>query len=262
MNITSRKNSKVLLYRNLLRERSERNSHGMFVSEGFKLCTEAIKSGLVIKSAFFTKKARENYPEFYSEVEKLTEIDEISEDLSGYVSDTKSPQGIFIAFSLLDKIINLDTIYSCTRLIILERLQDPGNIGTIIRSADAFGIDAVIISEECADVNSPKILRSAMGSAFRLPIYRMSIEELLPLLKENGFATYAAMLDDKAERLGEVHFPEKAAVIIGNEGNGISPQTAEMCTNKLYVPIKNAESLNAATAASIIMYEIKKNEEN
>lgn len=258
MDITSRKNQIVQNYRVLIKERKARNESGTFVVEGHKLCEEAVKSGLSIKSALATPSALDKYPKTVEIIAQQCEITVINDDISEYISDTKSPQGIFAEVKALDKPFNSVTIRNSTRFMILDSLQDTGNIGTIIRTCDALGIDGVILSEECADIYSPKVIRGTMGSLFRLPCYVGKLEEILPVLTESNFHIYGAMLDKTAKALNELEFAEKSAVVIGNEGNGICEKVQKLCTEAVYIPIKNAESLNAAVAASILCWEMQK----
>ena len=139
-------------------------------------------------------------------------------------------------------------------------LQDPGNVGTIIRTAEAMGLDGVIMTSDCPDIYSPKVLRSTMGSAFRLPIYVCTDPiETLDLLHNKGFSSYAAILDENSLTLGDFKFPDKSVALIGNEANGLKDVVVEMCQNSLMIPMRgNAESLNAASAANIIMWEMSK----
>ena len=160
--------------------------------------------------------------------------------------------------ALGDKILNLSTIDSSRQFIILENLQDMGNIGTIIRSCDAFSIDGVILAGDCADVFAPKTVRSAMGSLFRLPIYCCDTEEAITLLQKGGFTVYSAELSDRSVKLGEEKLPQKTAVVIGNEGNGVSDTVKKLCDKSLFIPISSAESLNASVAASVIAWEMSK----
>lgn len=256
MNISSRKNSLVAHFRKLVKERSYRFECGEFPIEGARLCLEALNSGLTITSFLITESAKEKYPEIVSAISEEFTPDIINDDISAYISDTKSPQGIFITAKILDKPVQSGKIEKGGKYIILDGLQDTGNIGTIIRTCDALGIDGVILSPDCADIYSPKIVRSAMGSLFRLPVYITELTELIALLKENNFSVYASVLDETARTVSEVEFTDKTAVIIGNEGNGVSKEVIEKAENKLYIPIKNAESLNAAIAASIISWEM------
>ena len=144
------------------------------------------------------------------------------------------------------------------RLVLLDGVQDPGNVGTMIRTAEALGFDGAVLSPECADIWSPKSLRASMGSILRLPCISCGLAQMIAELQSGGFVVYGAMLDDTAARLGEVRFPERAAAVIGSEGRGISPETAAACDRGLYIPITGAESLNAAAAAAMIMWELSK----
>ncbi|MBQ8612928.1 MAG: RNA methyltransferase [Ruminiclostridium sp.] len=256
MNISSRKNHQVTHFRSLVRERSYRRECGEFPVEGARLCLEALNCGLEITSFMVTEAAKEKYPEIVSAISEEFEPDIINEDISAYISDTKSPQGVFIAAKMLDKPIEMGKIEKGGKYIILDGLQDTGNIGTVIRTCDALGIDGVILSPDCADIYSPKIVRSAMGSLFRLPVIITELTEVIALLKKSGFNVYAAVLDESAVTISEASLDGKTAVVIGNEGNGVSEAVIKAAENKLYIPIRGAESLNAAVAASIISWEM------
>ena len=156
--------------------------------------------------------------------------------------------------------MKLDKIYNNGVFVCLCSLQDPGNVGTIIRTAEAFGVDAVLVTDDCPDIYSPKVLRSTMGSAFRIPVVSFEdAEYMLNALKENEYTTYAAVLEENSICLGDFSFDKKSAVLIGNEANGLLNSITEKCDYSLYIPMKgNAESLNAATAANIIMWEMSK----
>lgn len=259
MEISSRKNPLIKQYRSLISDRKARRESGFFPIEGSKLCEEAIKSGAELgKNAFVTDSAIKKYPAVVSQLEKKCSIIRIPEDIAEYISDTKSPQGIFITVKSLDKILNLSTINNSANFLILENLQDMGNVGTIIRSCDAFGIDGIIMSHDCADPFSPKTVRSTMGSLFRVPVCFSDTENAITLLKEGGFTVYAALLDKDAKKLGEERLIAKTAVVIGNEGNGVTEKTASLCDSSLFIPMDSAESLNASVAASIIAWEISK----
>ncbi len=259
MNITSRKNSHIQYLRALQKEKKLREQDGLFVIEGPKLAFEAIKSGFEITSAYITEDARKKYTESAELIKKHVDIDIISSDISEYISDTKAPQGVFVTAKI--KTNKLSDAVSCgRRFLVLDRLQDAGNVGTIIRTCDAFSLGGIIVSEDCADVYSPKTVRSTMGSIFRVPVFRYSLVNSLDFLANNGYNVYAAMLDSTAERLDKVEFPQKTAVVIGNEGNGISDEVAAHCNKKIYIPMNNAESLNAAVAASVICWELRKQE--
>lgn len=256
MNISSRKNQLVTHFRKLVRERSYRTECGEFPVEGARLCLEALECGLEITSFMVTESAQAKYREIVSAISEEFTPDIINDDISAYISDTKSPQGIFITAKMLDKPIEMGKIEKGGKYILLDGLQDTGNIGTIIRTCDALGVDGVILSPDCADIYSPKIVRSAMGSLFRLPVMITELTEIIPLLKDSGYDVYAAVLDEEARSISGVSFGTKAAAVIGNEGNGVSAAVINAAENKLYIPIQGAESLNAAVAASIISWEM------
>lgn len=256
MNISSRKNGQVTHFRNLVRERSYRYECGEFAVEGARLCYEALNGGLEITSFMITEAAKEKYADIISEISEEFVPDVITDDISAYISDTKSPQGVFMTAKMSEHVINEKNISNGGKYILLDGLQDSGNIGTIIRTCDAFGIDGVILSPECADIYSPKIIRSTMGSLFRLPVMTAPLIGFIEKLKSLGYVVYSAVLDETAESISNVVFSDKTAVIIGNEGNGVSEEVIKSAEKKLYIPIQGAESLNAAVAASIISWEI------
>ncbi len=258
MEITSRKNPAIQRLRLLTRDKKARAEAGEFVIEGYKLCSEAVASGLEITEAYATRAALQKYSDAAKALEGICTVTVISDEISEYISDTRSPQGIFAVAKSLDKIFDSVKIKEYRKIVVLDNLQDTGNVGTIIRTADALGIDAVIVSKDTADIYSPKVVRGAMGSLFRLPCFVCELAQALGLLKDEGFDIYAAILDPTAQQLQDIKFNEKSAAVIGNEGNGISENTLAYCNKKLYIPISNAESLNAGVAASIICWEMAK----
>jgi TrmH family RNA methyltransferase len=237
--ITSRQNSIIKKFRKVENE--------YFMVEGMKLIKEALNADFHLVELLFTEKSQP------------TDLDGtvITEQLSEYISDTESPQGIFALFKRFKRHKSPDSRqldYSKqSRLCLLDGVQDPGNVGAIIRSCEAFGFDGIVMSESCVDIFNAKVIRSSAGSAFRLPCVRGDLLEIIPTLEHT---IYAAALDESAVSLREINKNEKISVIIGNEGNGVSKSVLELCDCKLYIPIKNAESLNASVAASIICYEL------
>lgn len=255
MELTSRKNETVRRFRELVRDKKLRGELDTFVVEGDHLCGEALSAGLEIRCALVTRRAQERYPASCEGLASAAgELSVISEELAEYISDTKSPQGLFAEVAIRPQ----QPAMSEGRLVILDGVQDPGNVGTIIRTAEALGLGGVLMSEDCADVYSPKTLRASMGSVLRLPCKRCDLVQAISSLKEEGYSVYGAMLDETAQRLGEISFPERAAVVIGSEGGGISAQVREVCSGGLYIPITGAESLNAAAAAAMILWELSK----
>ncbi len=262
--ITSRKNGSVRLMRELSRERSARESSGLFAAEGDHLCVELCRCskadersgiGFEIKLALYTEKAEKKYPDTVKTLGRCSEqCAVISEELAEYISDTKTPQGLFAA-AVTPKAAAIPQ--NAKRAVVLDGVQDPANVGTIIRTAEALGIDFAALGAGCADIWSPKTLRASMGSVFRLPCISGGAVEIISTLKKE-FSVYSAMLDESAARLGSFEFPEKSAVVIGSEGKGVSKEAADLCGGSVYIPISGAESLNAAAAAAIILWELSK----
>ncbi len=254
MLITSRKNELVRHFRDISRDKKLRDSEGIFAVEGEHLCMEALACGLCISAALVTESACRKYPETAEQLKTSAQtVVVISDDVAEYISDTKSPQGLF---ALVEKPVRSDV--DGDKLVILDGVQDPGNVGTVIRTAEALGISGAYLSESCADIWSPKTLRASMGSVLRLPCITGPLADTITGLKNDGYSVYGAILDDEAQSLDVMRFPEKAAVVIGSEGRGISDEVRALCTGGLYIPISGAESLNAAAAAAIILWELAK----
>lgn len=255
MIVSSRKNPAVTAYRELNSDRKNRERKRKFNIEGVRLCEEAADAGLKITAAFISESAETKYPEVCGVIRERIEPLIITDELASYISDTKSPQGVFLTAEIPAKQLRTDG-ENC-RILLLDGLQDPGNVGTVIRTGEALGIDGVMLSPECADVWSPKVVRSAMGSLFRLPIAVAPLPERIPELQKKGFTVFAAVLDRNASGIHETEFPARCAVIIGNEGNGVSPEVINSADGNIYIPISSAESLNASVAAAIFCYEMR-----
>lgn len=175
------------------------------------------------------------------------------------MSDTESAQGIFAQCSKLDKFLSPDTIEDNGIYLALSDLQDPGNIGTIIRTAEAIGIKGLLLSENCCDIYNPKVVRATMGSVFRVP-FLISDNFCRDLRKfsDKGIVSYATVLDDEAKSITQVCFGGSGIAVIGNEGNGLSPEVVSCCDEKITIKMRgNTESLNAAMAAGIIMWQMQ-----
>ncbi|MCM1055039.1 MAG: RNA methyltransferase [Bacteroides sp.] len=258
MMIESRKNQTVVKSRGLLAEKKLREKEGLIAAEGAKLCAEALDSGLTAEYALVSQEAEKKFPELVERLRESCPLYTVTDEIYFHISGQKSPQGIFLALKPLDKSKNLDRILEKDKIIILDRIQDSGNLGTIIRTAEAFGMEGAVLSGGCADPFSPKALRASMGSSFRLPVLvSADIVTDVGMLKARGFKIYAAMLDESAQKLRDVDFSGRRALVVGNEGHGVSGELAAVC-EKLYIPIKGAESLNAAAAAAVICYEMGK----
>ncbi|MCL2036159.1 MAG: RNA methyltransferase [Oscillospiraceae bacterium] len=239
--------------------RAFRASDDLFLVEGAKLVKEALEAGFLPKLAAFGESARNEHPELFARLSGIIETSLITPYLAEYIADTKNPQGIFAKFERKRNFVDFG---EARRVIILDRVQDPGNAGAIIRSCEAFGFDFIIRSNDSVDFYNPKVIRASAGSVFRLTELQGELHELIGKLKRSGFLVLASVLDDDAVPLKKAAeevsavCDGKVAVIIGNEGKGISAEMLAFCDRKLYIPIKGAESLNAGVAAGIICYEL------
>ena len=263
--ITSRENKMIKEYGKLLNAKSYRDKTGKFVVESRKLVQEAYESGVELEKVFVTQSG---YEKSQAALQKLFEgkkggkspsFYEITEDLEKKLTQTGNAQGIFAVCKKLDKPMNLNTIKNGAKYIFLSELQDTGNVGTIIRTADALGLDGVILGKNTCDVFSLKVLRASMGSVFHIDLYQSEnpAEDLQGLSKR--FQTYAAVLDEQAKSLKEISFDGGSIVVIGNEGNGLSQDIVSACSQKVFIPMKGqAESFNAGVAAGILIWEMAK----
>lgn len=247
--IESRDNAKIKEYVKIASSRKRREESGKFVLEGLKLLEEAERSGVFIERVFVTERCLAARPELAGK----PGVTLISEAVEGKISQSAAPQGVYALCKKLDKPENLGKIDSNGSYIALWDLQDPGNVGTIIRCADAMGLSGVILSENCCDLYSLKTLRAAMGSLFRVPVFTVEMERFL---LETPLTSYAAVVTPDALPATQVSY-QGAVAVIGNEGRGLSPEQAAACSAKITIPMRgNAESLNAAMAAAILMWEM------
>ena len=233
-----------------LKEKKHRQKSGLFLVEGQKQIKE-ISGEWNIKHFFVSRSFAEK--KIHRESKKTFVL---SDQLFNKLSSTETPQGIIA--SVEKKQYETETVLKENGFFaVLENIQDPGNLGTIIRSADAFGAKAVFVSKGSVDIYSDKTIRSAMGSIFHIPVIdEADIENVLEMMKKQKIKIFAASLDSETY-LEDTVFPKRSAIIIGNESKGLNPQTQKTADKliKIGMPGK-AESLNAAIAASIIMYQI------
>ncbi len=247
--ITSLKNPKVQGWK-ALKERKGRRESGCFLVEGFKMVEEALASAFMVEAVL----AQEDRLEELA-LRPECPVYLLPAGVLAAVCDTKTPQGVAAVVRMAQRAAK------GSRLIALEDVQDPGNVGTILRTADAAGLDGAILSEQCADVFGPKTLRATMGSVFRVPV---TVTDDLPGylrgLREKGYSVLSSQLDGEPfYRRGDVG--KRFCLVIGNEGNGVSDGVKAEATHRLKLPMRGgAESLNAAVAAGIMMYDLMKDE--
>ena len=258
--ITSKDNSKIKYVKKLISSSSFRKQEGHFAAEGKRLCGDAVKSGADISLALFSEEFCQNRP---GEAERLAGYAEqsyrVKNSIFSALSDTKTPQGVLFVIKTLDKPTDFDKMNKNGKIVALESVKDPSNLGTILRSAEAFGVDLVVMSSDCCDMYSPKVIRGSMGALFRQSV--CVVDDLPAFIRAfNGNGTsYAAVLDRDSVPLSEACFSAPCLVCIGNEGSGLSRKTVSSCSHKLFIPMRgDAESLNASVAASILMWEMIK----
>lgn len=233
MKLTSVSNEKVKYWVNL-KDKKFRDKEGVFLIEGDHLIEEARKNNLI----------------------KYT-ISMVNEDADYYVTreimEKISHQKSISLNAAVCEFLKEDSIQG--NILILDNLQDPGNLGTIIRSAVAFSVDTIIIGSTCVDLYNPKVIRSTEGMIFNLNIIRRNLKEIIPILKNLGYKIVGTDVNNgiDARKIDK----ENIAVVIGNEGNGICEEVKALCDSFVYIKMDSkCESLNAGVAASIIMYEV------
>lgn len=262
--IESNKNRNIKEYIKLLDNKKYRNSTNSFCIEGDKLFFEALNNKVVFRSIFFTRKFLNKFNISLNDTKFLSNIPckkfIISENVKQYIMDTSIGHDVFCICKKLDKQLSIDKIDSEKNFLFLCNVQNPGNLGMIIRSLDAFSIDGLILSPDCCDIYNPKVLRASMGSLFRANFYLTDdVLKTTMLLKEKGFSTYATVVNNSNCSLNRIKFGNKNIIYIGNEGNGLSDEIVNACDLKLTIDINpNTESLNVAVASSIIMWEMKR----
>ncbi len=257
--IQSRDNEHVKALCRLVKSGAARKNEKKFLLEGVRLCYDACISGHPIEQVLYTDEARRRYaPQLSALCAAAGQALEISEAVAGKLSDTMQSQGVF-ALCGTDGILRRPETVRPGRYLVLENLQDPGNVGTVLRTAAALGADGLFLTEDCADPFSPKVTRSAMGALFRLPLFGCaSAEQAVQCLRRSGVACYAAVPDEDAAPLTSCRL-DQAAVLIGNEGNGLTARAIAACDGRLTIPMRQGvESLNAAVSAAIVLWEMLK----
>lgn len=253
--ISSTANKQVKFVNALVKKAKARREEGLFVAEGARLFSEIPKT--LIHSVFVSESFLRE-PAGQRLVDEMARVETVSDDVFRAMSDTQSPQGILAVVRQLS--YTLDEVVTDARgpvqLLALETLQDPGNLGTVIRAGEGAGVTGVIMDTATADIYNPKVIRSTMGSIFRVPfVYVDDFQDTLKQVRSSGIRLFAAHLDgkhnyEKEDYTGNVGF------LIGNEANGLSDAAAAMADEWVKIPMAGkVESLNAAVAASILMFE-------
>lgn len=268
--ITSRQNRRVVELCKLA-DRKAREATRTFRFDGIKLLEEALKNGVVPETVFLRARDAERlYDRFFGTEDGAALVHKdciltLSDELFDKISEEKSPEGVICCAKYIDKFQKNITIYNSAdffqmkneQIVLLESVRDPANIGAIIRSAAAIGVDRLILSADCADIYNPRAVRASMGAIFNQPIDRVqNLADAIRGLQESGRRVYAAALCEGAEKLGSFPILAGDCIVIGNEGHGLSDETVRACGRQVIIPMTaRAESFNAAVAASILMWE-------
>lgn len=252
--LTSLKNPVVQAAR-ALDTAKERTRQGAFLCDGEHMAGEALSvCPERVRTLFVQQDCVERFAALLAKAPAAAEVYAVPQNVMAAISQVKTPQGIAAVVALPESVpLNEQT----GRLMLLENVQDPGNVGTILRTLDAAGFSGCILTPGCADPYAPKALRATMGSALRIPIsFTESAADAVEALNSRGYATIAAALDGEPfyqrESLGE-----KVCVLIGNEGQGLMRETQAACTHRYKLPMRGgSESLNAGIAAAVMMYDL------
>lgn len=259
--ITSTSNARVKELVQLQKKSKVRNEQGVFLVEGVKMYQEIPQEQLV--KVYVSETFADKQKEEINRLKDRRKLEYLSDHVFQYVSDTKTPQGILCVVRqstyCLEDILEAEDAH----LLVLDNLQDPGNLGTILRTAEGAGVTGIIISKESVDIYNPKVIRSTMGSIYRVPfVYVEDLKEAIEKVKAHGIFTYAAHLDGK-NSYDKEDYTKKTAFLIGNEGNGLRKEIADLADTWIRIPMQGqVESLNAAIATSVLMFETARQRRN
>lgn len=257
MEITSSKNPKIKEIKSLYRRKNRWNT-GLFIIEGVKIVEECIDNNYSLENIIYSDELFNTNGgiEIYERIRAYENLICVPNSLFKEISDTENPQGIMALAKITERPI--EDLYKKENpfILFLEEIQDPGNMGTIIRTADAFNLDGIIVSEGSVDIYNPKVIRSTMGSIFRTPIYHIEDSiETIERLKSMGFGIFATSLQGE-DYIYNMDFKNPSLILIGNESKGLSNELHSLAHQWIKIPILGgAESLNVAIATSIIIYE-------
>ena len=246
--ISSRKNQYIVRLRSLAADGAFRREQGEYLCDGIKLLQEALAQGAVLRSVLWKEQA-ETFPGLEGVKQYVAPA-----ALFDYASPMKNSPGPVFTVAMPRETADRPL----ENAIVLENVQDPGNVGTVLRTAKALGVNAVVLVGTCADVYSPKAARATMGAIFGQRVIQAELPALKALAAKNGLPLYAAALSDQAADIRSLAL-EKAMVCVGSEGQGLSRELIDACDGQLIIPMTpGSESLNAAVAASLIMWEMRR----
>lgn len=250
--ITSRTNPLCTHIRKLASSAAYRRQHGEFLCDSPKLLEEVLLHGGCLRTVVYT--AGTALPL----IQGRTRLVQVPPDVMKSISPAQTPQGVLSICAMPDRA--LPKMLSGRRYVVLDGVQDPGNVGTILRTADAFAADGVFLVNACADLYNPKTVRATMGAVFRCPVWSCTIADLHSLLLSAGLPLYGAALRADTADVREVDYG-CCAIAIGSEGRGLSEELLAICDRTVRIPMReHCESLNAATAAAVLLWEAARND--
>lgn len=245
-------NNKLIKDLTKLKQKKYREEAGLYLIEGFHLIEEALKANLNFVDLLGTEEALRTIESNYQVTLDHKNVFLINSAIARHLSSTKSSQNIFMVLKITQP---KNYSFNFGKWVLLDNISDPGNAGTIIRTADAAGFDGAILSPTSVDIYNPKTQRAMQGSQFHINIITANLLEVINLLQNNSIPVYTSILDKTAKQLQEFKPVAQLGLVIGNEAHGVSDEIAAISDEKLYIPIKGqAESLNAAVAAGIMIY--------
>lgn len=268
MLITSKDNPNVKTLSKLLSSKKIRSEMGLFVVEGMRNCVDLVLQSLdgevSLFALFYTEEAVLNYKKILP-LDSFDRIDEkkkfcITKEIADRISVEENNQGVFLVAHKLDREFTCEDLDKNGKYLVLNHLQDPGNIGTLLRTADAVGVSGVVMTGNCCDLYNPKVVRSAMGSIGRVKIFvENDFQKVCETFKSLGITTLAAVIKNGIS-VTEQDFSKPCAVVVGNEGQGLSDKDADLCDGKITIKMQgNINSLNAAVAGAVILWEMFRN---
>ena len=234
-----------------LQTKKGRKQQGQYLLDGWHLVNEAVKAHVAIQTLLITEKQLATKPD----LTHFPAVIEISDEVAKHISATVTPQGVFALATLPAAIEDLSQLDLMRPWLLLDNVQDPGNIGTMVRTADAAGFAGVAFGTGTVDIHQPKVERAMQGSQFHLQLISTDLNQLVDQLQAQGAPVYGSELNPQAARYLDIDAPASFGLIMGNEGNGMSQELLTRTDQNLYIPIKGqAESLNVAVAAGILMF--------
>ena len=254
--ITSKNNNLIKLVCELNQHKKQRYERMQFVIEGLRLVQEAIKSKLNISYCFATAVFAAKHAEFIKNISMTTNVFLIDESLEKKLSQNTTPAGIYCVCQMSMPTLNFNNLPS--KGIALIDLQDPGNLGTIIRTAEAFGVSNIFISKNSVDAYSSKVIKASMGSCFRVKITQIDdIPSFIDSCHKANISTYAAVLSENSSNFLNIKFASRAMIFIGNEGNGLPENIVNLIKYHVKIPMESSvESLNASVAAALFPHKL------